>query len=160
MYYQRFRHQLTFDILNYIEYDKEAAKKFLIDELGWRDYGGKHHESIYTRIFQSYILPVKFGFDKRKAHYSSLILAGQMSRQDALIKLQELPYNPSTINSDIEYLAKKFQISIEDFQNIMSMRPNSYEDFSPRFPKFIRKMESRFFSNLFRIRRVLLRYFK
>ncbi len=78
IYWNRFKQLKTFSLLDYIDYDKEKAKKFLIEELGWRDYGGKHHESIYTKFFQAYILPTKFGYDKRRAHLSSLILAGQI----------------------------------------------------------------------------------
>ncbi len=156
MYYQRFRLQRTFDILNYIDYDKEAAKSFLINELGWRDYGGKHHESLYTRIFQSYILPVKFGYDKRRAHYSSLILAGQMNRNEAFELLKVPPYKADKIEEDIEYLVKKFQITRQEFENIMQTGPRYYKNLSPVFPKIVSRIEKKIFSNLFRIRRRFL----
>jgi N-acetyl sugar amidotransferase len=157
MYYRRFKLQRTFEILNYIDYDKEAAKVFLMKELGWRDYGGKHHESIYTRIFQSYILPVKFGYDKRKAHYSSLILAGQMTRQEALELLNEPPFNKDKIDEDINYLIKKFQITRQEFENIMEAKQSYYANLSPTFPKMISKIEKKLFSILFKFRRQLLK---
>ena len=67
-------------ILNYINFNKADAKKFLMDELGWRDYGGKHYESIFTRFFHAYFLPKKFGYDLRKSYLSALICSGQISR--------------------------------------------------------------------------------
>jgi N-acetyl sugar amidotransferase len=107
IYYRRLIRQKTFNLLNFIDYDKEAAKKQLIDDFGWKDYGGKHYESTYTKIFQSYILPFKFGFDKRKAHYSSLILAGQLTRAQAIKLLEEPPFQKEQIDKDINYLTKK-----------------------------------------------------
>ncbi len=156
MYYNRIVQQKLFNILNFIDYDKEAAKKLLLNELGWRDYGGKHHESIYTRIFQTYILPVKFGFDKRKAHYSSLILAGQMTRDEAIELLKSPLYNTDTIEQDIEYLVKKFQISRKEFDDIMAAPPRKYEDISPKLPKKIKLLEAEVFTQIFKLRRKIL----
>ena len=123
--------------------------RILEEKLDWRPYGGKHYESTYTRIFQSYILPVKFGYDKRRAHYSSLILSGQMTRIQALELLKEPPYNVEKIELDIEYLIKKFQITRYEFDNIMQDELKSYENFSPAFPKKVSKAENIFFSFLF-----------
>jgi hypothetical protein len=106
-------------ILNYVEYNKQEAKKLLTRELGWIDYGGKHHESIYTRFYQGYILTRKFGFDKRKAHYSSLVCSGQMTREDALCALQNPPYPLAEQEADKEYVLKKLQLSDHDFAGIM-----------------------------------------
>jgi N-acetyl sugar amidotransferase len=80
------------DILDYVDYSRDEAVRVLERELGWRDYGGKHHESIYTRFYQGYLLPRKFGFDKRKTHLSSLICSGQLSRPEALAELANPPY--------------------------------------------------------------------
>lgn len=157
IYYQRIRRQETFDILNYIDYDKESAKIFLINELGWRDYGGKHNESIYTRIFQSYILPVKFGYDKRRAHYSSLILAGQMTRKEALILMKEPPFSNDTIAEDIDYLIKKLGIDREEFNKIMKEKAKKYDDYKPILYNKIRNTEYRLFGTLFKVRRDLIK---
>lgn len=159
IYYKRIKRQQTIDILNYIYYDKEKAKEYLIKELGWRDYGGKHHESIYTRIFQTYILPVKFGYDKRRAHYSSLILAGQMTRDEALKLLKELPYNTDTIEKDIEYLIKKLEITRSEFDEIMNSEIRFYNNFSPSFPKKVAKTEKKITASLLKFRRSVLRSF-
>ena len=118
-----------FSILNYIEYDKEKAKQFLIDEFGWRDYGGKHYESFYTKFYQSYILPTKFGYDKRRAHYSSLIAAGQLSREQALEKLKEPLLNFEDFDRDVEYFCEKMEISRQEFDTIMNMPSKSYIDY-------------------------------
>jgi N-acetyl sugar amidotransferase len=160
IYYQRIKMQLTFDILNYIDYDKESAKSFLINELGWRDYGGKHHESIYTRIFQSYILPVKFGYDKRRAHYSSLILSGQMNREEAVKLLKESSFKENTIEEDIDYLIKKLGIERIEFNTIMKDSSKSYDDYKPFLYNKIRRIEYLFFESLYRNRRDLIRFIK
>jgi len=115
--------------LNYVEYDKVKAKQFLTDKIGWRDYGGKHSESLYTKIFQSYILPTKFGFDKRKAHLSSLIVAGQISREDALKELQKPLYDEMELKMDIEYLTRKFDISEDEFKEIINGTIKKYQDY-------------------------------
>ncbi len=118
-----------FSILDYMSYDKEKAKEFLQENYGWRDYGGKHYESFYTRFYQTYILPVKFGYDKRRMHLSSLIAAGQMSREEALAVLETPPYDAAAIERDIEYFIEKMQISREEFDRIMKERPLRYEDY-------------------------------
>jgi N-acetyl sugar amidotransferase len=97
---------LTF--LDYIDYYKPACLDFLVKELGYRPYPYKHYESIFTRFYQGYILPVKFGIDKRKLHLSTLIMSGQMSREEAL-ELMKCPPYPSqeALQDDIEYFLKK-----------------------------------------------------
>ena len=68
-------------MLDYLDYDKQPTKRLLIDKYGWEDYGGKHYESVYTRFYQGWILPDKFGYDKRRMHLSTLICSGQMTRR-------------------------------------------------------------------------------
>lgn len=116
-------------ILDYVDYNKDEAKEFIKRELNWSDYGYKHYESIYTRIYQSYILYEKFGIDKRKAHFSSQIVSGQMDREEALRLLKELPYNKETIKDDVKYLSDKLQISEQEFYDIMQLEPKRYEDY-------------------------------
>lgn len=106
-------------VLNYIPYNKEEAKKILEQELGWRSYGGKHYESIYTRFFQGYILPQKFGIDKRKAHLSTLICSGQITREQALEALKEDIYPLEQMQEDKEYVIKKLGLTEHEFEEIM-----------------------------------------
>ncbi len=83
--------QRAIPILDYMDYRKKDAMEILENELGWRYYGGKHYESIYTRFFQGYLLPRKFGYDKRRAHLSSLVCSSEISREQALEELKKNP---------------------------------------------------------------------
>lgn len=126
----RFYNTKLVSTLDYVFYDKEKAKQIITNELDWKDYGRKHGESTYTRIFQEYILPVKFGFDKRKAHLSSLIAAGQLSREEAIRQLSVPIYpNEKSIQEDINILCQKFEISIDEFEHIMSLPIKSINDY-------------------------------
>jgi N-acetyl sugar amidotransferase len=116
-------------LLNLIDYNKQEAMCVLKDELGWRDYGVKHGESIYTRFYQSYILPKKFGFDKRRAHLSCLVVSGQISRDAALEMLKAPPYPAEIMQSDREYVIKKLGISEDMFLQIMTAPPKTFRDY-------------------------------
>jgi N-acetyl sugar amidotransferase len=119
----------TVSLLNSIDYDKRAAVETLERELGYRRYGDKHHESIYTRFFQSYILPVKFGIDKRRAHFSSLIVSGQLTRDDALRCIAEPIASPQLIREDLAYVTKKLGLTPAEFDRLMAEPPRTYADF-------------------------------
>lgn len=107
--------------LNYIPYNKDEAKKTIINEIGWRDYGVKHGESRWTKFFQSYLLVKKCGFDKRRAHLSSLILANEITREHALLEIEKKVYSSQReIDDDKEYIAKKLGVSIEMMNKFVS----------------------------------------
>ncbi|MEZ4973407.1 MAG: N-acetyl sugar amidotransferase [Cyclobacteriaceae bacterium] len=106
-------------LLNYLDYNKKAVKKTLIDRLGWRDYGGKHYESVFTRFYQGYILPTKFGIDKRRAHLSNLICSRQLTREEALKELENPPYPPEMFEVDYEFVLKKLNLSAHEFDRLM-----------------------------------------
>jgi N-acetyl sugar amidotransferase len=116
-------------ILDLIDYNKPRAKQFLIDELGWRDYGGKHHESIFTRFYQGYILPRKFDVDKRKAHLSSMILSGQATREEALAELQQPTYDERLQLQDKDYVAKKLGFTPQEFEALLTQPNRTHEEF-------------------------------
>jgi N-acetyl sugar amidotransferase len=116
-------------ILNYVPFDKEAAMELLKDKLGWKYYGGKHYESKYTGFVQSYYQLEKFNVDYRKATYSTLICTGAMTREEAIESLKSKPYDKEKIKIEIEYLSKKFGLSVEEFMNIMNSPPKSYKDY-------------------------------
>ena len=116
--------------LNYIDYRKDEAIEKMKRELGWQYYGGKHYESRFTKFFQSYYLPVKFKFDKRRAHLSSLIISGQISRDDALEIMKENVYSEIEIGNDLEYVAKKLDWSPQEFKAIIDMPPKRHQDFA------------------------------
>jgi N-acetyl sugar amidotransferase len=115
--------------LNYVLFNKADAKKIIQQELDWKDYGGKHHESIYTKFFQTYILPRKFGIDKRKAHLSALICSNQITREEALKELKTSTYSEIEANNEKEYLVKKFGISADDFERIMDAEPKTFHNY-------------------------------
>lgn len=116
-------------ILDYVTFSKNDVMKVLTQELNWRDYGGKHYESIYTRFFQSYILPQKFGIDKRKAHLSVLVMTGQMSRKAALENLQEPTAPAEMIKEDRDFVLQKLQLNEAEFDAIMRAPVKSYRDY-------------------------------
>jgi N-acetyl sugar amidotransferase len=129
-YYMKIKGLKTFSPLNWIDYDKNAVKKFIQEELGWRDYGGKHYENIFTRFYQGYILYKKFGVDKRKSHLSTLICSGQISRSEALEEIKKNPYpTEELLLEDREYLIKKLRISEQEFQNIMDLPIKKHTDY-------------------------------
>ena len=115
--------------LDYVQYDKANAKKIIESELGWRDYGGKHYESIITRFYQGYILPKKFGIDKRRAHLSTLIVSGQITRNEALLELQKPLLEEAILKQDLEFVPKKLGISKEAFDDIMQLPPKNHYDY-------------------------------
>ncbi len=130
LYFNLFHKLESVSILNYVPYVKSDIKKIIQNELGWRDYGGKHHESIITKFYQSYILPQKFGIDKRRAHLSSLICSGQITREDAIQEIEKPLYSSaSELESDIEYIIKKLRITRSEFDNIINSNPKSHRDF-------------------------------
>jgi N-acetyl sugar amidotransferase len=116
-------------LLDYMEYDKEKAKEELQEKLSWRDYGGKHYESIFTRFYQGYILPQKFGIDKRKAHLSNLICSGQITREEALIEMKKPVYDTALLKSDFEFVLKKFDLTRSQFEELMSLPVKKHSDY-------------------------------
>lgn len=115
--------------LNYMPYDKVKAIAELESKIGWRSYGRKHGESIFTKFFQNYYLPTKFGYDKRKPHLSSLIVSGQMTREEAIAKLGEPLYDPDELETDITYFCKKLHISRAEFNELISAPVHHFSDF-------------------------------
>lgn len=132
----------TVSILNYVDYNKDKVMDLLQNELGWVYYGGKHHESIYTRFYQGHVLPNKFNIDKRVGHLSDLINAGQLSREDALAEVQLPPYPEDLQEQDKEYVCKKLNLSLEEFDSIMKSEVKSFKDYpnSYDFVQFLRRL--------------------
>lgn len=128
------RTHVTLNILDYVDYSKKEALVFLQNELGWRDYGGKHHESVYTRWYQGVYLPRKFGFDKRKSHLSSRICSGELTREFAFNELNKPTYDPALQEQDCEYIAKKLGLTTAQYNAIMAAPPRRFEDF-PSYEK-------------------------
>jgi N-acetyl sugar amidotransferase len=115
--------------LDYVPYNKEEAMQLLIDKFGWQKYNQKHFESRFTKFYESYWLPKKFGFDTRKVQYSSLILTGQMTREAALASLSKPAYDEENIAHEFEYIATKLGISVEELQGYMDAPNKTYKDY-------------------------------
>jgi N-acetyl sugar amidotransferase len=122
--------------LNYIPYVKEDALKMLADTYGWTPYPQKHFESRFTKFYEGYWLPERFGFDTRRVQYSSLILTGQLSREDALIKMKKFAYNPETIDEEFKYIATKLGITVEELRKYFTMPKKFYWDYKNQVSMF------------------------
>ena len=127
-WYPLVRKMRTIRPLNFIPYNREDAIAEL-EKIGWRSYGRKHGESIFTRFFQNYYLPTKFGYDKRRPHLSSMIASGQMTQEDALNQLALPLYDPDELESDILYFCKKLWISRAEFDELMAAPVHHYSEF-------------------------------
>ena len=128
-YYKVLRGIKTFYFLNYVPFFKAGAKQRLRAEFGWKDYGGKHHESRYTKFIQSYYLIKKFGIDYRRATFSALICGDEMTREEALAELEVPAYEPAEVEQEKRYIAKKLAISLEELEEIVSAPPKYYWDY-------------------------------
>lgn len=118
-----------FYLLNYVPYSKDEAMQLLQEKLGWKYYGGKHYESKITGFLHSYVLPEKFGIDYRKATLSTQICAGSMTRDAAIEELKAPPYDPVRVADEKVYIAKKFGISMAEFEEILARPPKSHRDY-------------------------------
>ena len=115
--------------LDYFPYNKADAMLELEEKYGWLPYAHKHYESRFTRFFEGYWLPVKFGYDKRKIHFSSLILTKQMTREDALEELSQPAYDPDEMKKDFEFVAKKLGLTTHYLQDLMDGDNKTYKDY-------------------------------
>jgi N-acetyl sugar amidotransferase len=119
----------TFSILDYTEYNKQEALELLNSQYNWKSYGEKHHESIFTKWHQVIYLKQKFGYDKRKAHLSDLILSNQITREKALSELAKPAISKSEEQDLIEYIRKKLGLSVLEYNNILNAPIKSHRDY-------------------------------
>lgn len=129
IYYRFVKGMQVVKPLNYVPYIKEQAMQELVDRFGWQRYAHKHYESRFTRFYEGYWLPKKFGFDKRRAHFSSLIVTGQMSREEALAKIAQPAYDEATAAQDFEYIANKLDLTVDELRGLMNGPNKSYRDY-------------------------------
>jgi len=129
LYYRYVKGIKIIQLLNLIPYKKEQAITELENRFDWERYANKHFESIFTRFYEGYWLIKKFGYDKRKAHFSSLILTGQMTREEALQKLKESPYDENFAMQDLEYIANKLDLTKDEFIELMNGDNKTYRDY-------------------------------
>ena len=116
----------TLPLLDFMPYVREDAVREISDDLGWRDYGGKHNESVFTRWFQGYYLREKFGIDIRRAHLSTLILSGQITRDEAFAELEKPAYDPALVAQDHDFIAKKLGLTPAEFDAVLAEEPKAH----------------------------------
>lgn len=133
----------TISILNYVPYEKKKVIPVIEKELGWRNYGRKHGESKFTQFYQEYILPEKFNIDKRRPFLSTLILSGQMTRDEALAEIEKPLYSPRKLKEDMEFAVKKLGLTMDEFDRIMKLPPASHYDY-PSYDGMHKKLRSIF----------------
>ena len=128
-YYPFMKGLTTIRPLNFMSYHKGEALEYLKKKVGFKDYGSKHGESRFTKFFQNYYLPTKFGYDKRKPHLSSLIVSGQVSREQAQTLLKEPLYELRDLELDCNYFCKKLRITKQEFYQLLATEIRDYTDY-------------------------------
>lgn len=129
-YLRLFQPFVSVQLLNYLPYHKKEVKQIIMKELGWKDYGGKHYESVFTRFYQGYILPKKFNVDKRKAHLSNLIFSGQITKEEALEELKQPICSAELIKEDKEFALKKLGFSEAEFDAYIAHPPIPHTNYA------------------------------
>jgi hypothetical protein len=147
-YYKLVRRVRFFYLLNFVPYKKPQAIDILKRQFGWVDYGGKHHESRFTRFVQAYVLPTKFNIDYRRPTLSVQICTGEIARDHALAILRNSPYDAGEIDAEKDYVAKKLGILRHELEGILALPPKSYREYpnDARLLEVVYDVYRRFFS--------------
>jgi N-acetyl sugar amidotransferase len=144
LWYPFVRRMRTLRPLNFMPYVKLHALKELVDTVGFKPYARKHGESLFTKVFQNHYLPRRFGYDKRRPHLSSLIVSGQLTRDEALRELAQPLYEPLELENDLDYFCKKLRISRSEFDGFMEAplrRHTDYPNFGARH-RMLKRVQS------------------
>lgn len=129
LYYRYVLGMQVFKPLNLLPYVKADAEKLLVEKFGWEPFQHKHHESRFTRFYEDFWLPKKFGFDRRKVHFSSLILTGQMTREEALARISKPELSKEDLIKEFEYVANKLDLTVEELQKIYEGENKTFHDY-------------------------------
>ncbi len=129
LFYQKILGMKVHHPLNLVPFNKKDAENELSEKFGWQPFQHKHHESRFTRFYEDYWLPRRFGYEKRRAHFSSLIMTGQMTREQALERLSKPEMDEHFLEQEFEYVAHKLGISVEDLQELFTMPKKTYKDY-------------------------------
>lgn len=132
--------------LNLVPYIKAEAEATLEQRFGWKKFQHKHHESRFTRFYEDYWMPRKFGYEKRRAHFSSLIMTNQLTREDALQRIAKPELDEQFLKGEFEYVANKLDLSVEQLQEIFEGDNKTYRDY--RNKRFLIGIGSRVMSAL------------
>ncbi len=129
IYYRYVLGMQVFKPLNLVPYIKNEAEQLLIDRFGWEPFQHKHHESRFTRFYEDFWLPRKFGFEKRRAHFSSLILTGQMTREEALVRISKPELSEEFLQKEFDYVADKLDLSKAELQKIFDGENKTFHNY-------------------------------
>ena len=129
LYYRYIKRMRVIKLLDYVPYIREDAEQELIDRFDWQRYDQKHHESRFTRFYETYWTPKKFGYDKRRAYFSSLILTNQMTREEALERIAKPEVDEQTMAKEFEYVAKKLDLTCSELRKIFEGENKSFRDY-------------------------------
>ncbi|NRS90148.1 N-acetyl sugar amidotransferase [Flavobacterium sp. 7E] len=129
LYYRYVLGMEVFKPLNLLPYVKKDVEKLLVEKFGWEPFQHKHHESRFTRFYEDFWLPRKFGFDRRKVHFSSLILTGQMTREEALERISKPELSEEDLKKEFEYVANKLDLTVEELQRIYEGENKTFHDY-------------------------------
>ncbi len=135
IYYKYVLGMQVFKPLNLVPYIKKDVEELLEKRFGWEKFQHKHHESRFTRFYEDYWLPRKFGYDKRRAHFSSLILTGQITREEALKRISRPELDEQILKQEFEYVANKLDLTLDELQTIFEGENKTYKDYKNK--KFI-----------------------
>lgn len=133
IYYKYALGMEVFKPLNLVPYIKNDAEKLLQEKYGWEPFQHKHHESRFTRFYEDYWLPRKFGYEKRRAHFSSLILTGQMTREEALDRISRPELDEKFLLQEFEYVANKLDLSVRELQDIFDGPNKTFHDYKNKY---------------------------
>lgn len=129
IYYQKILGMQIIKPLNLVPYIKKDAEEELSRLFGWQKFKHKHHESRFTRFYEDYWMPRKFGYHKRRAHFSSLILTGQMTRDEALDRILHPEMDDQFLSQEFEYVAHKLGLTVDELQQIFEGENKTYHDY-------------------------------
>ncbi|WP_455599358.1 N-acetyl sugar amidotransferase [Cloacibacillus sp.] len=133
IWYRYFKGIKVVKPLNYVDYRKDAATVLLSDRFGWEQYANKHYEDRFTRFYEGWWLPRKFGYDKRRCYFSSLILTGQMTRDEALKEIAEQPYDEGIAQEDMEFICDKLGITTIELMEFFRLPNKTFRDYKNSF---------------------------
>lgn len=129
LWYQKLLGMKVHHPLNLVPYVKKDAEDELESRFGWQRFQHKHHESRFTRFYEDYWLPRRFGYEKRRAHFSSLIMTGQMTREQALDRISRPEMDEHFLKQEFEYVAHKLDLSVDELQALFDMPKMTFRDY-------------------------------
>jgi len=148
-YYPYIKKMIVLRPLNFMPYSKSKATRELEEAIGWRSYERKHGESVFTKFFQNYYLPKRFGYDKRKLHLSSMILASEITREEALHELGKPLYDKDELREDMLFVTKKLGFNQEEFLQLMNKPIRTYKDYPSDQRKYLAMKKLQAFIKIF-----------